>query len=207
MKISIEMFRVYGYLRTQSNSELDYDKFDEEHSMRAKAFYEDFKKKIFDEEGYKWHISDKYKIIMELPVDWILKEDANADINLIGFSPLYGDFDDFQENINISKKDLGNVSNLEIDELFEYFINQFSESLPSFDVLQKGLKRLDIYDGRYVIYNGLIGNVKVKNISFCFIDNTCNIFYTIHCNSKATDYDRYKPIFDRILKNINFFNF
>jgi len=105
------------------------------------------------------------------------------------------DGDDFSENINIIKNDLG--QKLDLNELMNSIDAELTSMMPDIKWEKKAIEKINGQDVVVLVYEGTQMNMKMKFEQRCYVNNT--MLYILTMATAQETYFKYKDIGNDIM--------
>jgi len=148
-------------------------------------------------EGFTRYINSEKGIAIQYPEEWMLNESTPG--TLVSFmSPMEGDADLFQENLNLAVQDMGTES-YDLQEFTELSVNQIAEIYPDI-AISKSAVELDGNEAFEVVYDFEQFNFHFKSMQvYTIVDN--KVFIVTFVAENDT-YDEYVSLVKKMVDSV-----
>lgn len=139
----------------------------------------------------------EYRFSVLLPSTW-KKETGLYKTVLIAKAPIKSPNQRFQENITVVVTQLPQT--IDLTTYFEANKDALTKGLSSIAEVSEGTILAGRLEGKWISFEGKMQDLTLKIISAAWMKN--NYIYVISCASEAGEFNKYAPIFDRIMRSL-----
>ena len=135
-------------------------------------------------------------ISVTFPEDWIIDVFETGPLVFIGFSPIDGETDNFQESINLVTE---TVDTLGLSEYVDATISSIENSIDNFTQISTFPKSVNGLNAIRLVYTGSFNNQDLKYLDYIFLVD--GIGYVITCTALEDTYDDFEALFESIAES------